>query len=286
MSANPDKYDILKKDTKRVDQRVNIITELLKLASINSLEKDVKKIKTYLDLGCGDASITAGVSEELKIETTYCADVVLSNESKYNNMTYLQINENDVKLEIEEKSVDLITCLVSMHHFRKLSDIIKEIDRISKVGTYLIIREHDANSLLQPFLDFIHLIYLIQKDMKLNDFYSCYYKRTDLKKCLENHGWKYLNSVDFPTNFENPQKLYSSIFIFEGIKNTWITPLQQTTEYRIDNAKLMRHIANLKDKKDYIKYLKKSEISEIDAIRLLNILNLDSFAEYLKKLKK
>jgi ubiquinone/menaquinone biosynthesis C-methylase UbiE len=282
MSANPDRYDIIKKDTKRVDQRVNIITELLKLASNEYSENE---LKSYLDLGCGDASITVGIAEELKIKTTYCADVDLPNEKKYKELNYLQINENDVKLEIKERSIDLVTCLVSMHHFKNFSNIMKELDRISKIGTYLIIREHDANNLLQPFLDFIHLIYLIQKDMKLDNFYSCYYKRIDLKKSLENHGWKYLNSIDYPTTFENPQKIYSSIFVFEGIKNAWVTPLQQTTEYRIDNGKLMRYISNLRDKKDYIKYLKKNDISEIDAILLLNILNLDVFSENLKKLK-
>ena len=154
MSANPDKYDIVSKDIKRVDQRVETIVELLKLAALNKLERDVKNVDIYLDLGCGDATISAGIASELKVNKVYCADIILPNDQKDENLTYLKIDENDIELEIEEKSVDLITCLVSIHHFKKLSNVIAEIDRVSKIGTYLIIREHDATSTLQPFLDF------------------------------------------------------------------------------------------------------------------------------------
>lgn len=274
MSATPDKYKIIKSSADRVDHRVQNIVELLS-------NSPVTKINTYLDFGCGDGTITTSIAEQINSKNNYAADVLLS-EQKYPNLKYLQIDEKDPKIEISE-AVDLITCLVSLHHLKNLNVIISEFDRISRIGTYLIIREHDATPSLQPFLDFIHLIYLIQKDLNLQEFYSGYFSKSELQRNLESHGWKYLHCVELPEKMNNPQKIYTSIFQFIGIKNNWVNPIIQSTTYKIDNGKLLKYISAEKSKTEYIKFLKKQNIMEIDALMLLNLTNLETFSEQLKK---
>jgi len=313
----------MSKINERVIERTDTIVNLLNIAP-------EVIINSYLDLGCGSAEITSAVAEALKIEKSYCADII-SNPKNYSNLIYLQIEEKENKIDIPDKTVDLITCLVSIHHFRNLEMVISEIDRISKPGeiilnedydkyeldkyesdydsrldnqfdsqsqpksqnttiipgTFLIIREHDAIPSMQPYLDFIHLIELIKKDIfDFNNFYASYYQRTSLQNSLEIHGWKYITSVDYPKNIPNPQGLYTSLFMFTGVKIPFLVPMPQTTEYRLNNGKLLDYVSKLRRKDLYIKALKKIGIDMWLIHKLLNISDIDYFTdELIKNLK-
>jgi ubiquinone/menaquinone biosynthesis C-methylase UbiE len=269
----------------RIDNRVSIINQLLQKTII-------KKIDTYLDLGCGDGTITTAVGTELNTRTTYCADIIEIKEN-YDNLTYLQIDEKENKLNISDKSIDLITCLVSIHHFQNLANMISEMNRVSKIGTYLIIREHDATLTLQPYLDFIHFIYLIEKGLNFEDYYGAYYTKEELRKSFENHGWKHLYTIDNDSSdlttelkIANPQKIYHSIFEFIGIKEKWINPIAQTSEFRLNNNKLLKYISGLYNKQIYVKVLKKHGIKKKDAEFLLKITDNKLFAEQYLKIDK
>lgn len=278
MSAPTSKYNVVERDSNRTNDRLEIINELLNISG------DTPLINTYLDIGCGDATISKAISESVKSKITYCADVILPDiKDEKKDIEYLKIDEKNPKLEILADCVDLITCLVSMHHFRNLEMMISEIDRVSKIGAYLLIREHDADSSLQPYLDFIHLIYLAQKELDPATFYSSYYKKSDLQRSLENHGWKYLQTYSY-TN-KNPQKIYHSLFIFTGIKEKWNTPATQTTKYTITAGNLMKYISALSEKKIYINVLKKQGYTELQSLQLLNIISISSFMEKIKAIK-
>ena len=67
----------------------------------------------------------------------------------YNNSTSININDN---------SVDLVTCLMGLHHFpiENLQAIIRSIHKILRVNGLFVIREHDAYPELVPILNAAH----------------------------------------------------------------------------------------------------------------------------------
>lgn len=275
------------KHNKRIPERVRVVKKLLDdvkdIQNITNIE-----INNYLDLGCGDGNISTALSEELNIKNTYCSDVIKP-DLIGENINFLPIDEKENKIDLPDNSVNLITCFMSIHHFKNLSKMINEIDRISIKntdtinGTYLIIREHDCNKESQPYLDFVHLIYLVQKKLNISEYYSSYYKRSDLQKSLEIHGWKYITSYDYPTDSPNPQKIYSSIFLFTGINKQWISPFLQTSDYKLNEDKLLSYICKLNDKKMYVKVLRKYDIPEYTIKDLLYKNNNKDFSELLQK---
>ena len=58
---------------------------------------------------------------------------------------YLEIETFKCLIGLPDCSVDLVTCIMSMHHFRDFNQMLKEISRVLKPGGYLFIREHDVD---------------------------------------------------------------------------------------------------------------------------------------------
>ena len=265
------------KHTYRINDRVNTVLQLL---------DDSKEFnpKNYLDLGCGNGDITSGLSTELNISNSYCADITVP-EYKYQNLNYLHIDPNNNYLDIPDSSIELITAFVSLHHIKNLKEMISELDRISiQDNTYLIIREHDCISYIQPYLDFIHLLELIKyNNLDFENYVGNYYNRINLQRCLESHGWEYIKSIDYPSNISNPQRLYSSIFLFKGIKNEWTDPIIIKTKYTLQNDSLFTYINNINSNNElnnYIKVLYKHGINKKIAYELLKC---RSNMEFVKK---
>lgn len=259
-------------------ERTNTIIELMNLAGIT-------EIKSAIDIGGDTGSIISELSTRLSLETAICADINITTECK--NVTYLHIDESKNTLDVSDSSIDLVLALVSFHHLKNPDKLMSEINRISHKGTLLIIREHDAEPADQPYLDFIHLLEIIKRyGIKSKDFISkfhvSYFSRLGLRSSLEQAGWNYINSIDYPIDIPNPQKLYSSVFQYTGIGKSWLTPLSNTTEYTLKNEKLLSILDNT-NQSNYIKALKKNGIYGKVAISLLQIRNLGFFiSQFLK----
>ena len=48
------------------------------------------------------------------------------------------------QIALPEQSVQLVTCIMSMHHFRDFPKMTSEIQRVLRPNGYLFIREHDV----------------------------------------------------------------------------------------------------------------------------------------------
>ena len=257
----------------RTSERSTTVIDLLKFAETITLD-------TYVDIGCGDGSITNEISTDLKIAESYCVDI-LPNSEKYPKLSFQQISENDLKLDIIDHSIDLITAFVSLHHIKNIDKLMDEILRISHHNTILIIREHDVKPEDQPYIDFVHLIEIIKRydqdsENFIKTFHSGYFSRLGLKDSLEAIGYKYVASYDYPRSVPNPQKLYTSIFQFSGPQKSWLTPLVQSTEYKITNGRLLEVLRKV-DLTNYYKVLKKNSIFGKKAHLLLQQSKISEF---------
>lgn len=113
---NPDRYE-------------NIIK------NIKIINPDVKK---YLDIGCSDASLTNVFRKGLKVKkkNIFLVDKVEPQNKKCPHNKFF----SDIKY-IEDSSMDLVTCMMVLHHVKDYKQIIKEIYRVLRPGGIFLIRE-------------------------------------------------------------------------------------------------------------------------------------------------
>ena len=59
-------------------------------------------------------------------------------------LAYVEIDTHKCLIGLPDKSVQLVTCIMSMHHFRDFAQMLSEIKRVLRPGGYLFVREHDV----------------------------------------------------------------------------------------------------------------------------------------------
>jgi ubiquinone/menaquinone biosynthesis C-methylase UbiE len=143
----------------RAKARVNEIQECLPVGK-HKLPDQI----TYLDIGCGDGKMTLKIADILKIkpDKVYGVDVESFAGIKIINVlkkNYAEVKDNDFTLPHEDRKFNLVTLFQVLHHCSNPHRVIQEAIRVLKPGSYLIIREHDAEPEDYPLIDFEHLLY-------------------------------------------------------------------------------------------------------------------------------
>lgn len=162
--------------------------------------KDTKNTKDtiYLDIGCGNAKKTGFFSKYLKLkkENTYCTDIKTwgpyqKNKSKLPFQFKYIINN---KLDYKDKTFNLVTCILTLHHVQNMNDFIIEVNRIIKPGGYLLLIEHSV------YTDYDRLFVNIQHMMysKFYDKRNNYIKNPDHIYCYNMFEW---NLIMLKNNF-------------------------------------------------------------------------------------
>jgi ubiquinone/menaquinone biosynthesis C-methylase UbiE len=69
------------------------------------------------------------------------------------------------RLPYDDASFDLVTCLMSIHHFEDRAGMLHEIARVMKPGAKLVLREHNRETDFEDFLIRLeHAVYVIAID--------------------------------------------------------------------------------------------------------------------------
>ncbi len=169
------------------------------------LKKDKKfKIENYLDMGCGDCTLTKTLGNALGLsdKNIYGADI--PEWGGYNEKTRkkLPINIIDLKkgkkLPIKSNKFSLVTAFMMLHHVENLDDMLNEINRIIKKGGYFMIREHDAMNYADYMLcDIEHMLFDVVdrgSDKNKLEYYAEYYDWVEWDYMLNNHGFEHIYS--------------------------------------------------------------------------------------------
>lgn len=317
MSAAADVYSIVHKSKHRAAGRLSAIQKLLPVPTDGD-----SPVQVYCDVGCGDATISTTIAAYVRSTINYYADVHLPADALNQNndtveqdvpigthssasgtpetnecvlhehteskcsTTYIQIDETKCTLDVvPDTTVNLITCFMSMHHFRNLHQMMNECNRIAATNCVMIIREHDAHESVIPYLDFVHLIYLAQKNLPHNEFYAGYFTKRELRQTLEAYGWRYVNEYIQTNETGKTQQIYYSMYTRANTPTTWCEPKPTSCTHRLEHGNLCRYIFNLRDKTLYIKFLKHHGYTELQAMQLLQHTNIDLFVAALQKVK-
>lgn len=155
----------------------------------------------YLDIGCGDSKKTRIFGKNLKLShyNIYGTDIPKWGpyEQKEHKVQFKYIKNN--KLDYPNNTFDIITAIFTLHHVKSLDSFIKEIWRILKPNSYLIIIEHDAyDDFDKMTVDLEHKIYAYLYDNK-SDTDSIDYMDT-----LNRFEWNYfLHKNKFKYVYDN-----------------------------------------------------------------------------------
>jgi ubiquinone/menaquinone biosynthesis C-methylase UbiE len=160
------------------------------------------KIK-YIDIGSGGGHKTLKMGKEFELdkENIFGADIEkwgpYNQEKVDHKFNFIEIKDD--KINAEDNSFDIASCILMLHHVKNLDAFIYEIKRILKPGGILLVIEHNVyDDYDHLILDILHTLYEALVDKKTTYFeypeYSSYYSWL---------GWEYIFKKRNFTHIEN-----------------------------------------------------------------------------------
>ena len=154
---------------------------------------------SYLDIGCSEGHITSAVAETMGIDPKSAFGVDVVNQPPEPAFTFALTN--GTTLDFPDATFALETMFMSMHHFRRPTEMFAESRRVAKKGATLIVREHNMS---QPYLalwfDLAHAAYsvIFNAEETPEEFaekyaagtYAYYHTRGEWESMLAEAGWK------------------------------------------------------------------------------------------------
>ena len=184
------------------------------------------KIKYAMDLGCGDDKFARGLKKILNIENVYLADI-----AEIDSPDYIRVFNNQI--DLPDDSVDLITCLVCIHHFTDILQMFTEIRRVLRPGGLLFIREHDGSKKTDCYVDIIHLLDFIRRDIRITkdlqlDLIINYLSESELTDVLKQFKFDRIYNNKHSEEISNPQGIYHNLYVLTD--NQYVPNLEKQEE--------------------------------------------------------
>ena len=216
ISLNNKKIKIFNRSSARSNQ-------LLKF--LNIVKKD--NIKTYLDFGGGDGSLSYSIKHTLKLNDK---DVYISDIKEYDTIKDYKLNFIENKngiIDLPDNKFDLITVYMVLHHLKDdiLEKTIKTLYRLLKPNGILVLREHNLyfkdnyqKKYIIDLLDIMHDIYDYVLVRKLNwkdkgEYYSKYKSKKEWNNLFLKNKFKIVYDPKFNNILEkNPNLKYNIIY--------------------------------------------------------------------------
>ena len=160
-----------------------------------------------LDVGCAEGGITANVGRALGLDpkNVHGCDV---REVKKEDDGFQFEKYDGTNLPKDDDSVDVVTCLMALHHMVYQAEVIQSIYRVLKPGGVCIIREHDCSEDSVNFdgkialaLDIQHAMYArvlsnpVEWPTFCNDYYAKYWPRESWTMMFKNAGFERVETV-------------------------------------------------------------------------------------------
>jgi SAM-dependent methyltransferase len=156
-------------------------------------------ITNYLDIGCGDCSLTRILGKKFGLSSRdiYGADLKkwFNYENRNTKGMQFKLIEEGKKLPFSDGQFSMVSAFMVLHHTKDVSFLLSEIYRITQNGGYFVIREHDCLTKADSMLaDIEHAVYeRVYKDGKqefFRDFYASYHDWMQWSFFLHSHGFE------------------------------------------------------------------------------------------------
>jgi len=191
----PPRLNLAMDSTKRGDKAAEELLHVLKATDESYVPS------SYLDIGCNNGSITVPFGERLGLRETHIHGIDVVNFGAqlikpFDGFDYKQYDGYHIPFESE--TFDLVTCLMVLHHVERPLELVREMHRILKAGSIVILKEHNAfEPLLEDLIELEHMLYeTVERSVSYQDFKSDYYQglfdKDRLNKLMEEGGFKRL----------------------------------------------------------------------------------------------
>jgi len=213
-----------------------IIDKISKYLMENNDIINRKTIK-ILDIGGGNGNILSGLKNIIwknnNINNFICLETKTDWIENYdfNNSNIIYKFWDNKIIPIENNSVDIILCMVTLHHMNNqtINNLLNECYRILKKNGYLIIKEHDSTEDNLEYIYWEHHLYHIldfgynNKVININEYMKTYklynFKSKEKWEGLINeHNFKLINRFnrfldgEFIKDNKNPSNMYWDIY--------------------------------------------------------------------------
>jgi len=182
--------------------KIRAIKNANKIKSIIPKNINLYNKEVFVDIGCGDGSITSELAKIYKFKKSIGVDVENWFDTYTNKDKNIELVITDGKtINIKDNSVDVILCNHVLHHIENLDDMLNEIARIIKKDGILIIKEHNCYyKELSYVIDIYHALYELvfkkkQNDKFIDNYYSNYLSDKELYAKLKKRNFEIINYV-------------------------------------------------------------------------------------------
>lgn len=135
---------IYKKELIRNWNVFNVNEERIKIIAEDIMENNLN-INSYLDFGCNDGIQSDLLSNILKIKRKNYYGIDIKESCKSEKINFLKYNEHN-KIPLNDNKLDLVTCLMSLHHVDNIFHYLREIYRVLNKGGILFVRESNITN--------------------------------------------------------------------------------------------------------------------------------------------
>lgn len=157
----------------------NMDSEKIALSFVEMIPENYK-IKTFLDVGCADGSITSLLAKKLGINKKNAHGTDVQNVTT-DAFTFHLAKKEDTRFSfLKDNSMDMVIASMSLHKLVHQEDIIKDIARVVKPKGLFIIFEHDAKTKdYSLVLNIMYGLYAMAWSNPMNDpdFLENYYAK-------------------------------------------------------------------------------------------------------------
>jgi hypothetical protein len=255
-------------------ERSYISNNLSEYISKNYKTDNITKIK-IADIGGGNGQILREIGKNLEIskDNLFCIEqkTPWTEPYAFSNNEFIEYVfwDNKTIPTIEPLSLDIVFIMVTLHHMNDetINNTFENLIRLSKVGSFLIIKEHDCKTTEDKYvIDWEHHLYHLnetplQTEEQIAKYKTEYIDNYKTKTTWDNTIEKYGYSIvgEFNRFFErtidtkNSSNLYWKVYRNKGTDNkgteTQENPPKMMNERKID-------VINTTNKKDRIRMVK------------------------------
>jgi ubiquinone/menaquinone biosynthesis C-methylase UbiE len=161
-----------------------------RIGELSAFSELTKGVKCYLDVGCGNGAVTAGIGAHLGLDKAHTHGADIESWAGHSHtkevtpdITFHAIDaakDDEWALDMPTGSVDLVTIFMVLHHIRdaQLGAVMRELARVVMRDGIVIIREHDSpNTMIDSLINVEHALFevVIEKLASPDEFQAHYF---------------------------------------------------------------------------------------------------------------